>query len=243
MAMFMRTSSTGDGGMMASFISSFPDVEEIGEIDDDEERERSPSDDETVANIKPQAASQGPPPNENFDMPEGLHIKTVEKIPDVEKRIAEYEPWRKDIIRKAQEKRKQFNTYLASSDWKEIDSNPAENHAIYLMDTTNGRQAVKGVIEMNAKPMDIFLMITHPKARKTYDAIYDDGGMKMKIGVNTYLLYNKMKKVSVVASRDFCLVLHTVHEDSGLMQAVSFSIEHEAIPEMKGNVRAELFVS
>jgi hypothetical protein len=91
--------------------------------------------------------------------------------------------------------------------------------------------------------MDIFLMIMHPKARKMYDAIYDEGGMKMKIGVNTYLLYQKMKKVSVVASRDLCLVLHTVLEDSGVMQAVSFSIEHDSVPELKGNVRAELFVS
>jgi hypothetical protein len=54
-------------------------------------------------------------------MPEGCYIKTIEKITDWEKRIAEYEPWRKDIIRKSQEKRKQFNTYLSSSDWKEID--------------------------------------------------------------------------------------------------------------------------
>jgi hypothetical protein len=43
--------------MMASLISSFPDVEEIGEIDEDEERDRSPSDDETILNIKPQPAS------------------------------------------------------------------------------------------------------------------------------------------------------------------------------------------
>ena len=76
-----------------------------------------------------------------------------------------------------------------------------------------------------------------------YDALYDDGGMKQKIGVNTYLLYNKMKKISVVASRDLALVLHAVQEDSGLLQAVSFSIEHEMIPEVKGCVRAELFVS
>lgn len=86
-------------------------------------------------------------------------------------------------------------------------------------------------------------MITHPKARKMYDALYDDGGMKQKIGCNTYLLYNKMKKVSVVASRDFALILHAVQEESGILQAISFSVEHELIPEVKGCVRAELFVS
>jgi len=48
MAMMMKTGITDEGGMMASFVSSFPEIEEIGELDDDEVRDRSPSDDETM---------------------------------------------------------------------------------------------------------------------------------------------------------------------------------------------------
>jgi len=48
LAMVMKTATTEDGGVMASFVSSFPGVEEIGEVDGGEVREGSPSDDETM---------------------------------------------------------------------------------------------------------------------------------------------------------------------------------------------------
>lgn len=157
MAMMMKTATTDTGGVMASFISSFPEIEEIGELDDDEVRDRSPSDDETMIMSKSQAqGDQGPPANENFDMPPEMHIKVVDKVSDWEARVAEYEPWRKDFVMKAVSIRKKFNEYLESPNWKQIDSNAGEKHAIFLMDTSNGRQAVKGVIEFPAKAMEIF---------------------------------------------------------------------------------------
>ena len=63
----------------------------------------------------------------------------IEKVSDWEKRVAEYEGWRRDLVLKAVGMKKKFNEYVNSANWKQIDSNAGEKHAIYLMDTTNGR--------------------------------------------------------------------------------------------------------
>jgi len=64
-----------------------------------------------------------------------------------------------------------------------------------------------------------------------------------KIGANTYLLYTKMKKISVVSSRDICVLLHFVHEANGDIKVCTFSVRDPDVPEKKGCVRAELLVS
>ena len=91
------------------------------------------------------------------------------------------------------------------------------------------------MIELEYPTFDVFRMAVHPDYRKTYDVLFEEGGMQKKLGANTYLMYNKMKRISVVASRDFCVVLHPVKELNGVIKLVTYSIEHNDVPEKKGD--------
>jgi hypothetical protein len=103
--------------------------------------------------------------------------------------IGGYEPWRKDLMLKAQEKLKQFDNYLSSPNWFDLENNVKEKLKIQLMDTENKRQAVRGVCEVPHSVTQITRMIWDPKYRNTYDPMYEEGGMTRKVGPNTYLLY------------------------------------------------------
>ena len=113
---------------------------------------------------------------------------------------------------------------------------------IFLMEN-EGRTAARGQIEINHKPEDVLRMILNPAYRKTYDVMFEEGGMQKAVGPNTYIMYNKMKKVSVVASRDVCIILHVEKNKDGSYKTFSYSVEDDDIPEKKGCVRAYLNVS
>ncbi len=55
---------------------------------------------------------------------------------------------------------------------------------------------------------DIFRVIGDIVTRKDYDATYDDGWALEKVAHQTFIQYQRTKKVAVVSARDFIYILH-----------------------------------
>lgn len=60
---------------------------------------------------------------------------------------------------------------------------------------------------IDRSPDEVFRIIGNLKFRKDYDDTYDDGYALQAIAHQTFIQYQKTKKVAVVSARDFVYIL------------------------------------
>lgn len=70
--------------------------------------------------------------------------------------------------------------------------------------------ALKASIVYDHPYMQVFACLNDDRYREKYDGDIEKSDLIRKIAANTYLLYQKTKKVMVVASRDMVLIYHTI---------------------------------
>ena len=93
-----------------------------------------------------------------------------------------------------------------------------------------------GYIEYNT--MDIYKTIQNIRYRSDYDKVYESGDNFAKIADQTYLVYQKSKKISIVKSRDFVMILHFNITPTGIIHIIGMSIDREDLyPLNKDTVR------
>ncbi len=64
----------------------------------------------------------------------------------------------------------------------------------------------KGVIPFPQK--QCWQVISNSDLKKQFDDTYEDGRLIEKIADQTYIMYQRVKKVAIVSGRDFVLLLH-----------------------------------
>jgi CRISPR/Cas system endoribonuclease Cas6 (RAMP superfamily) len=79
---------------------------------------------------------------------------------------------------------------------------------IWQRTTPEGYNAVKAQGFVNRSPVQIFKVISNTDYRSHYDTTYDTGRLLERIADQTLYVHQKLKKIAVVAARDFMIVLH-----------------------------------
>lgn len=77
--------------------------------------------------------------------------------------------------------------------------------------------------------------------RHLYDANNDSGKMFAKVADQTFIVYQKTKKVAVVSARDFILIAHYNMMPDGSIYVIVLDANRDDLePETKGVVRASV---
>lgn len=113
-----------------------------------------------------------------------------------------------DIIMKSQGMIDMYEERLDHSDWAVTTDDQEKGLIIWQRTTKEGLKAVKcqGVVEHDAT--SILKVICDDRYRRSFDSNYDNGHYIQRIADQTYLMYQRTKKVAIVAARDFVFVLH-----------------------------------
>ena len=67
---------------------------------------------------------------------------------------------------------------------------------------------MKAEAYINRTPEEIFQVIGDLTLRRDYDDTYDDGWCLDVIAHQTFIQYQRTKKIAVVSARDFIYILH-----------------------------------
>jgi len=94
---------------------------------------------------------------------------------------------------------------------------------------------------VNQSPLNLFRLIGNDSYRVQYDGTYDEGKVIDRIADQTYFVYQKSKKISIVSARDFVLIMHCNVKPDGTIYVLAFdSGRNDLYPETKGVIRGSV---
>ena len=102
----------------------------------------------------------------------------------------------------------EFEREWNHGEWKETTNDKKEGLIIWQRTTPEGYNAVKAQGYVNRSPIQIFKVISNTDYRSHYDTTYDTGRLLERFADQTLYVHQKLKKIAVVAARDFMIVLH-----------------------------------
>jgi hypothetical protein len=97
---------------------------------------------------------------------------------------------------------------LALPDWKVLTDDKKAGLRIWQRSAGGGLKAMRAEAVINRRPEAVFSVIGDLALRKDYDETYDDGWALDKVAHQTFIQYQRSKKVAVVSARDFVYILH-----------------------------------
>jgi hypothetical protein len=105
----------------------------------------------------------------------------------------------------------------------------------------SGLMTMRSTGSIPNSPEDVWRCLNYLPWRNKWDVNCDDIKMLSKQGVGAYYIYNRTKKVFVVAGRDFVMDFFTYRQPDGtiLIVVASNSELDDEVPVPKGVIRAE----
>ncbi|CDW89743.1 start domain containing protein [Stylonychia lemnae] len=168
-------------------------------------------------------------------------IVEIKSIMDWDSRLHLYKPENIKYLRMAQAKFKEYEDQIPSAEWKILTEDKKEGLKIWQRTSESGLKCMKAQAIIERKASDIIKVIGDTKYRNDYDPVYDHSNFLEKVAHQTFIVYQKTKKVAVVSSRDFIFVLHLNKMPDGTIYALVFSIDRDDLhPPEKNSVRGWL---
>eukprot|EP00347_Sterkiella_histriomuscorum_P015762 403355775 len=188
--------------------------------------------------------------NDKFE-PYG-RVEKVEVITDWESRKKLYKPQNLKYVDQISGFYDKYVAALDLPDWKIcVDDN--KNGLKVWQRNQGGLKAMKAEAIIDRCPDEVFRIIGDLSLRKEYDDTYDDGYALDLIAHQTFIQYQKTKKVAVVSARDFVYILSVnkvqqkllnsfiIQRPDGIIYAMVNSTTREDLkPPEKSVVRGEL---
>eukprot|EP00347_Sterkiella_histriomuscorum_P015068 403358431 len=144
-------------------------------------------------------------------------------------------------LRMALAKFDDYERQITLAEWKSLVEDKKEGLNIWQRTNSNGLKCMKAVAVIERSPEQIIKVIGDSKYRNDYDPVYDYSTFLEKVADQTFIVYQKTKKVAVVSSRDFVFCLHINKMPDGTIYALVFSIDRDDMkPPEKGTVRGWL---
>lgn len=113
-----------------------------------------------------------------------------------------------EFVQKALNNFDQYKIRLEKTDWKVLLEDKKDGLIVWQRTSEEGLKAMKAQAIIDWSPQDVFRVIGDSAYRKDYDAVYDEGRILQKIADQTFIMYQKTKKIAVVSARDFVFMLH-----------------------------------
>ena len=231
----------------SGILETLEDEDEDLSIDDENDGEGNPGLPDELRQIaeenKTKLGDDGPASN-SFEVPAIGVYPPIKIVDDWTERFNRYELWRVEIIKKAQAKLVELEEYLNSEKWKLLCEDKKEALKVWTMQTTNGCTAILAKGHIPDTPWNIFRLVGNLEWRLKYDKMYESGANFMKVGANTFLAYQKFKRIAIVASRDFFLILHMHQATDGTITVIVCNhVDSKLCPEVKGCVRGTLHIA
>lgn len=155
--------------------------------------------------------------------------------------MSRYKPGNIPMIKKGISSMSDFDTNWTHPDWKVALTDKSEGLVVWQRITPEGVNAVKASAIVEGKADQIFKVIGNEKYRKTFDLNFHSQRFMERIAEQTYLIYYKTKRVSIVEPRDFVLICHLNKTPEGVIYIVSVDAgRSDLVPETKGVVRGAL---
>ena len=113
-------------------------------------------------------------------------------------------------MKRASNSVKEFERRMNLTDWKQALEDKKEGLLIWQRESDEGRNAMKatGIIDFSPDQIMRILGDPNPQWRKDYDAMFDETKVLKKIGDQTFISWQRTKKVAVVSARDLVFALH-----------------------------------
>lgn len=136
-------------------------------------------------------------------------IQEIEDVGDWEVRFrkAKYTDYQKSVIKMAHEKQAEYERILKESKWINQVTDTKADVVIEYITSIRGNNTLKASGSF-PYPIDYVFRTICGKYREKYDINVDENRILTKVCANTYTLYQKSKKMFVVAPRDFVLYNH-----------------------------------
>lgn len=132
---------------------------------------------------------------------------------------------------------------MNASDWKLDNEDKKEGLTVWQKQMDN-LKCMKAAGMINHSPKNIFRCLGDESYKRIYDSSYDEGKMIDRIADQMFLVSQKSKKVSIVASRDFVLTIYSYMAADGTIYGIAFDADMPGlVPETKGVIRASTAVS
>ena len=113
-----------------------------------------------------------------------------------------------------------YNKKAVEPDWKVSIDDKKDGLTIWQKVTPDGLNAIMATAIINKPMLTCFKLMTNDAYRTQYDATYDEGRVIDRIGDQTWLIYQKSKKISIVAAREFFMCMHYNMVSSFLLMIV-----------------------
>ncbi|CDW82258.1 star-related lipid transfer protein 4 [Stylonychia lemnae] len=146
-----------------------------------------------------------------------------------------------EYLTQALDKLREFENQISLDQWKISVEDKKKGLNIWQRTSENGLKCMKaqGIIEKKAD--DIVKVIGDDDYRKYFDPVFDFSTVLERVADQTYMVYQKTKRVAIVSARDFMFILHLNKMPNGTIYAIVFSIDADHIrPQQKGIVRGWL---
>lgn len=231
-----------------------PQIDE--EDDEDEDLEEEEEEEEQKQAFVPVPQPQKTPEPTTPDMvsilgpftnnPEELNIpfSKIHAITDWPSLHHRYKPENIPYLNKVLAAKIKYEEKLDHPDWKISVEDKKDGLTIWVRTTPEGLNAVKAQGIINNTPDHIFFTITNGDQKKIFDSTFDEAKNLEKIADQTYFQWQKVKKVMVVAARDFALIVHFNKMPNGTIYILAFDAgKPDLVPETKGITRASVAVS
>jgi len=158
------------------------------------------------------------------------YMKPVLSAEQLEKvKIGPSSPQLRTILQRCPKMVKKMNELSKLTDWRELLIDPTVGVSSWIRTSDEGLKSMKVVFEVEGTVADVLLVITDQESyRKIYDPAYHSGLFLEKLDEFTWIFYQRVKKVSIVASRDFMLTFHfhyapDENNGRGVMYFIGFS--------------------
>ena len=104
----------------------------------------------------------------------------------------------------------EYERRMNLTDWKQVIDDKKEGLVIWQRESDEGRNAMKASAIIDYSPDEIMKILgdANPQWRKDYDPMFDEAKIMKKIGDQTFLSWQKTKKIAVVSARDVLFILH-----------------------------------
>lgn len=143
-----------------------------------------------------------------------------------------------DLIKDYEEKRMKELDDFVNNGWLPWEEDK-DFKLVYKDDHKSGLRSIKSEICINSDIKSVFDFIEKIENKSKYDANFDSGYEFVKINDVYSIFYLKFKGKFLIAPRDFVNFSYIKYDDQNSI-IMHTSTKHEKLPEIKGNVRAEL---
>lgn len=178
---------------------------------------------------------------ESFEIPHGKVFK-IEKIIDFNFRLQHYPEDKKKIILEAREKAQYMYELNSMQDWTTQVEDKTNN--IVLEYRSNEYDLILGRSRCTIpfKPKDVMnTCLLVDRLPETYPNVEEFKFLE-KIGVNTFKIYQKIKKIVIVSARDFVIYQQVNKNSDGSYYLVKYSDPDDATAHIAGVVRAHMVI-